>query len=452
MSAFLWGAATAAFQIEGAANLNGRTDSIWDTFSRIPGKINNGDTADRACNHYELYENDLDLMQWMGLSAYRFSISWSRILPNGIGEINQEGIEFYNRLIDGLISRGITPFLTIYHWDLPQALHDRGGWQSRESVDWFKQFTQVLADNFGDRVKNWITINEPHCIAWFGYYRGWFAPGIKDLQSSIDVVHHLLLSHGYAVTILRNSIPEVSIGISLGLTPVSAASNSPEDIAAADFMDGYDIRWFLDPIYGRAYPQSVLDRFKLSPPLHKGDLEIISTPLDFLGVNFYLRQVVKNSPENEFFGVSGVDTPDAKRTAMGWEINPESLKDLLIRLKDDYKPSTIFITENGSAWDDVLLNGEIDDEERISYLNSHLNAMKDAISEGVPVQGYFAWSLLDNFEWTHGFSKRFGLIHVDYETLIRTPKKSAYWYRNMISEEKKIASSISVNPVKNIPR
>ena len=432
MKDFLWGAATAAFQIEGAAKKDGRSPSIWDTYSEIPGKINNADKADVACNHYELYEKDLDLMQWMGLNAYRFSISWSRVLPNGIGQVNQAGIDFYNRLIDGLLSRGITPFLTIYHWDLPQILHEQGGWQSRESVEWFKEYTQVLVENFGDRVKNWITINEPHCIAWFGYFRGWFAPGIQDLQSSIDVVHHLLLAHGNAVRIIRDGIPDSKVGMSPGLTPVYPASDSPEDLAAADFVDGYDIRWFLDPLHGRGYPQVVLDKFKLTPPIQAGDMEIIAAPIDFLGVNFYLRQVIKDSPDSDFFGVEGVDTPGTPVTAMGWEINPESLTDLLVRLKEDYKTKEIFITENGSAWNDILANGEVNDQERINYLTSHLQAVEKAVRLGVPVNGYFAWSLLDNFEWTHGYAKRFGLIHVDYSTLIRTPKLSAHWYRAKI--------------------
>lgn len=436
MEKFLWGAATAAYQVEGAANSYGRTPSIWDTFSHTKGKISNGDTGDVACDHYHKVEEDLNLMQWLGINSYRFSISWSRILPEGIGKFNQAGIDFYNQLIDGLLARNIRPLITIYHWDIPEILHNKGGWINRESVDWFSYFTSVVVEAFGDRVKDWVTINEPHCIAWFGYFRGWFPPGVKDLQSSINVAHHLLLAHGAAVKIIHEKISGAKVGISLGLTPVYPESKLPEDEAAAEFMDGYDIRWFLDPIYGRGYPQVVIDRFKLVPPIQDGDLDTIATKTDFLGVNYYLRQVVKCDEGSPFFGVSGVDTPGAETTDMGWEINPEALTELLLRITGDYKPNEIYITENGSAWDDQIIDGKIEDSNRIAYLNSHINAVLESKKFGAPISGYFAWSLLDNFEWTHGFSKRFGLIHVDFKTLKRTPKASAHWYKSLISNRK----------------
>lgn len=433
MSDFLWGAATAAYQIEGAANQGGRTPSIWDTFAKTPGKIHNGETGDIACDHYHLLAEDLDLMANLGLKAYRFSISWSRILPTIDGEVNREGVDFYNRLIDGLIARGITPFLTIYHWDLPQYLDDRGGWNSRESVEWFSRYTQVLIDNFGDRVRHWITINEPHCVAWFGYFRGWFAPGISDLQVSLNVAHHLLLAHGSATRLIHDQIPGSKVGLAPGLTPVYPASDSEEDKAAAAFMDAYDIRWFLDPIYGKGYPIEALQRFGATTPVRDGDLEIISTPTDFLGVNFYLRQVVKDAPTSEFFGVDGVDTPGTPVTGMGWEINPEALTDLLLRLTRDYPVKEIFITENGSAWPDELLNDDVNDLNRIGYLEKHLEAINVAIRKGAPVHGYFAWSLFDNFEWTHGYNKRFGLVYIDYPTQRRIIKASGRWYARHIT-------------------
>lgn len=433
MSEFFWGAATAAYQIEGAANLYGRTPSIWDTFANTPGKIHNGDTGEVACDHYHRFAEDLNLMSELGINAYRFSISWSRILPTFGGPVNQAGIDFYNRLIDGLLDHGITPFLTIYHWDLPQYLHERGGWNSRESVTWFADYTQVLVDHFGDRVKNWITINEPHCIAWFGYFRGWFAPGISDLQISLNVAHHLLLSHGRAARIIKNSIPDAKVGIAPGLTPVYPATDSPEDHAAAAFMDAYDLRWFLDPVYGKGYPPQALERFGMTPPIFEGDMEEIAAPTDFLGVNFYLRQVVKAAPGSGFFDIDGVDTPGTPVTGMGWEINPEALTDLLLRIERDYAPQEIFITENGSAWPDEIRGGEVNDLNRINYLELHLKAMGAAIAAEVPVHGYFAWSLLDNFEWTHGYNKRFGLIYVDYPTGTRTIKASGRWYSDYIN-------------------
>jgi beta-glucosidase len=373
---FFWGAATAAYQIEGAASEGGRTPSIWDTFAKTPGKIHNADTGDIACDHFHRYEEDLDIMQWMGLNAYRFSISWSRVLPNGIGEVNESGIGFYNKIIDGLMERGITPFITLYHWDLPQVLQDQGGWNNRESAHWFQQYAKVCAERFGDRVKNWITINEPHCAAWFGNYRGWHAPGIKDLQTSVNVAHHLLLGHGLATKTIKEMVVNAKVGIAPGLTPVYPLTQSVADLAAAKFMDGYDIRWFLDPVYGRGYPEEVIERFTLLPPIEPGDMEVISTPTDFLGVNFYLKQTVKSDPASSFFGVEGVDTPGTPVTGMGWEINPEALTDLLVRIKEDYSPPEIFITENGSAWDDEIHDGEINDSKRVEYLDNHLKAFR----------------------------------------------------------------------------
>ena len=433
---FKWGAATAAFQIEGAASRDGRGPSIWDTFCAEPGRVLNGDTGEVACGHYDRLEEDLDLLQWLGVDAYRFSVSWSRVLPEGTGAVNETGLAFYERLVDGLLARGIEPWLTVYHWDLPQALQDRGGWLNRDSADWFAQYAGLLAERLGDRVKRWITVNEPHCVVWFGHHRGWFAPGIADLQSALDAGHHLLLGHGLAARAIRARVPDALVGFAPGLTPVDAASDSEADVAAARFMDGYDIRWFLDPVYGRGYPEDVIERFGMRPPVQEGDLDIIATPTDFLGVNFYLRQIVAADPSGEF-GVTGVDPVGTEVTAMGWEIHPESLTRLLLRLQRDYQPRELFITENGSAWDDVVTaEGGIDDAARVDYLERHLAAVESAHEQGVLVNGYFAWSLMDNFEWTQGYSKRFGLVYVDYSTLRRTPKASAHRYRQLIAESR----------------
>ncbi|MEY2672185.1 MAG: hypothetical protein RLZZ508_62 [Actinomycetota bacterium] len=433
MSDFKWGVATAAFQIEGAANEDGRAPSIWDKFCEVPGNIRNGDNGLVACDHYHRYKEDVEIMDWIGVNAYRFSVSWSRVLPNGIGEVNPAGIAFYSNLVDELLAKGIEPFLTIYHWDLPQALQEKGGWLNREAADWFAYYTEVLVANLGDRVKNWITINEPHCICWFGFLKGWFAPGVQDLNSAVTAAHHVLLAHGRAVRVINKLLPEAKVGIAPGLTPCVPATQSPEDIAAAARQDGYDIRWFMDPVYGKGYPKDIVEIFGITPPILDDDMEVISTPTDFLGVNFYLRSVIADDPDGEFLKIKGIDPADSKYTGMGWEICAPAFKDLLVRIKNDYSPKEIFITENGSAWDDVVqADGSINDVDRIEYLELHLEQMRKAISEGVPVKGYFAWSFMDNFEWTFGYEKRFGLVHVDYDTLKRTPKASAHRYREII--------------------
>ncbi len=433
MSKFKWGVATAAYQIEGAANEGGRSPSIWDKHCEVPGNIRNGDSGLVACDHYHRYKEDVEIMHWMGVDTYRLSISWSRVLPNGIGEVNQEGIEFYSNLIDELLSKGIEPFVTLYHWDLPQVLQEKGGWLNREVADWFAYYTEVLTEHLGDRVNHWITINEPHCICWFGFLKGWFAPGVKDLNSAVTAAHHVLLAHGRAVRVINKALPSAKVGFAPGLTPCVPASDSAADIAAAHRQDGYDIRWFMDPVYGKGYPQDVVDIFGINPPIVGDDMEVIATPTDFLGVNFYLRSVIADDPDGEFLKIKGVDPVDSKYTGMGWEICAPAFKDLLIRVKNDYAPKEIYITENGSAWDDVVeLDGSVNDVDRIEYLELHLEQMQLAINEGVPIKGYFAWSFMDNFEWTFGYEKRFGLVRVDYDTLQRTPKASAHRYREII--------------------
>jgi beta-glucosidase len=428
---FTWGVATSSYQIEGAAAIDGRGPSIWDTFSRIPGAIANGNNGDIACDHYHRYNEDLDLMKWLGVNAYRFSIAWPRVIPNGTGALNQKGIDFYNRLIDGALERGIEPWPTLYHWDLPQALQDRGGWANRASADWFAEYAHKMAEIFGDRVKNWMTINEPFCSAWLGHLMGIMAPGIKDLQVAIDASHHLLLGHGKAVNAIREARPDVKVGIVLNFTPAIPATDSAEDKAASLLADGFDNRWFADPVYRGAYPKDIVEGFGKEVPIMAGDLETISTPLDFLGMNFYFRQTVSFDPSAKPLPYKQA-TPKVERTGMGWEIHAPTFEELILRMTNEYGVKEIYITENGSAWDDEVVNGEVNDHNRISYLERHLDAMFAAKAKGAPVKGYFAWSLMDNFEWAFGYAKRFGIIYVDYKTQKRIPKKSAYYYRDRI--------------------
>lgn len=432
MKNFTWGVATSSYQIEGAVSKGGRSPSIWDTYCQVPGAIVNGDNGDIACDHYHRYNEDLDLIKWLGVDAYRFSIAWSRILPDGVGRVNKEGIDFYNRLIDGALARGIQPWITMYHWDLPQILQDRGGWCNRESVDWFTEYADVLSQNFGDRVTNWITFNEPLCIAWIGNLWGGMAPGIRDLNTAVKVAHHILLAHGKSVPIIRQNVKLAKIGITLNITPSSTLTENPEDLLAVALNDSWDHEWFLDPLFAKEYPKKMVDRIPFELPIHLGDFDIIATPIDFLGINYYFRQTIAADPEISPVPVKDVKRIGVPRTAMGWEIHPPTFTKLLININQKYKPKEIFITENGSAWNDLIIDEKIKDSERIEYLQSHLDAILDAKSKGVPINGYFAWSLLDNFEWAYGYEKRFGLFYVDYQTQKRTPKESAFYYRDLI--------------------
>ncbi|MFM7948835.1 MAG: GH1 family beta-glucosidase [Actinomycetales bacterium] len=432
MKDFIYGVATSSYQIEGAAFEDGRGLSIWDTFSRAPGKVANGDTGDVACDHYHRYKEDLDLMKWLGVSAYRFSVAWPRVIPNGVVEVNQLGIDFYDRLIDGALERGIEPWLTIYHWDLPQALQDRGGWANREITEWFTEYTGLLADRFGDRVKRWMTLNEPLCSAWIGHLYGEMAPGIRNLKTALDASHHLLLSHGRAVDVIRSSVKDAKVGIVINVTPAVPATESDEDKRAADLADGFDNQWFLNPVFGKSYPEDVLQALGESPAIEAGDMKEIAKDLDFLGVNFYFRQTVKHDPTGKPLPMKNVRRENVKRTFMDWEVHAPALAEYLIRIHQLYAPKEMYVTENGSAWDDRLVNGKIEDDERISYFKEHLAAIESAREAGAPIHGYFAWSLLDNFEWAYGYEKRFGLIYVDYKTQERIPKKSAHYYRQLL--------------------
>ena len=427
---FTWGVATSSYQIEGAATAGGRGPSIWDTFSRVPGAVINGDSGDVACDHYHRYNEDLDLIKWLGVNAYRFSIAWPRIFPQGAGSPNQAGIDFYDRLIDGALERGITPWPTLYHWDLPQALEDKGGWNSRATSERFAEYAHLMAEKFGDRVKNWTTLNEPFCSAWLGYLYGVMAPGIKDLQTAINASHHLLLGHGLATQAIRSVASDLRVGIVLNLTPAIPLNENDE--LAAKYADGFDNRWYADPVFKGSYPQDIVEGFGKEVPIHAGDMQSISAPLDFLGINFYTRQTVTLDESAKPLPYRPVMVDGVERTAMGWEVHPESLTNIIMRVHRDYAPKEIYITENGSAWDDSVINDKVDDPRRVSYLERHLDAMLAAKAQGAPVHGYFAWSLMDNFEWAFGYSKRFGIVYVDYETQKRIPKSSAYYYRERI--------------------
>jgi beta-glucosidase len=432
----VWGAATAAYQIEGAWGVGGKGESIWDRFSHTPGKIDNGDTGDVACDHYHRWPEDIELMKALGLKAYRFSISWPRVLPKGLGEVNQAGLDFYNRLVDGFLEAGIEPYITLYHWDLPQQLQDEGGWPVRMIVHTFTEFADVVSRSLGDRVKNWITLNEPHVSAFIGYQEGRHAPGHKDLHEAIAASHHLLLSHGRAVPIIRANSPDSQIGMALNVSPAVPASPSLADRQAAYFHDGRVNRWFFDPLAGRGYPYDIRKAYKTDMDIvQPGDLDEIAAPLDFIGINYYFREIYRSKAVLEEENLPRVVFHTGETTEMGWEVYAEGIYDILGRLHFDYGFPAIYITENGAAFkDSVNTDGQVEDPERLSYIKRHLKQVQRAIECGIPVKGYFAWSLLDNFEWAFGFSKRFGLIYVDYETQQRIPKASAKWYAHMIRE------------------
>jgi beta-glucosidase len=385
MSEFIWGVATSSYQIEGAANEGGRGQSIWDTFCKVPGKVANFDNGDIACDHYHRYKEDLDLMKWMGVKAYRFSVAWPRVIPDGVGRVNEMGLDFYDRLIDSLLEREIAPWLTMYHWDLPEALQLRGGWNNREVVEWFGEYAEMLTSRFGDRVKNWMTLNEPLCSAWLGHLYGDMAPGIKDLQTALNVSHHLLMSHGLACQVIRSNVSEANVGIVINVTPAVPATDSQEDSNAAQLADGFDNRWFLDPVFGRTYPADVIDTLGSSPEIHSGDMKLIAQDLDFLGVNFYFRQIVEADQNSKPLPIRSVNRENVKRTAMNWEVHPQAFEEILLRISKEYSPKAIYITENGSAWNDEVINGEIIDDERIDYLVRHLDAMRSAKNQGAPI-------------------------------------------------------------------
>jgi len=434
---FVWGAATASYQIEGATHADGRGESIWDRFAATSGKVRNGDTGEIACDFYHRYRDDVSLMRELGLDAFRFSIAWPRVLPQGRGAVNERGLDFYDRLVDALLAAGIRPFATLYHWDLPQVLEDEGGWPARGTVDAFEEYVGAVAGRLGDRVDRWITINEPWVAAWVGYGWGHHAPGRVSERDALAAAHHLLLAHGRAVDVLRQAAPAAEVGITLNLGHVYPASDRPEDLTAARYVDGFNNRWLLDPLYRGAYPQDLHEHFAGSAPeIRDGDLDQIAQPLDFLGVNNYSRNLVQASPDGKAPPVH-VRAPESQYTDMGWEVYPDGLHDLLVRLRDEYAPPAIYITENGAAFPDVRgHDGQVRDPERQAYLESHIDAVARAAQAGVPVRGYFVWTLLDNFEWAWGYWKRFGVVYVDFPTQERVPKQSFHWYRDFIAAQR----------------
>ncbi|MCO4256071.1 glycoside hydrolase family 1 protein [Pseudarthrobacter cellobiosi] len=456
---FLWGAATAAYQIEGAAHTDGRQDSIWDTFARIPGAVADGHNGDLACDHYRRYKQDVALMSHLNMKAYRFSTSWARCMPDGVTP-NPEGIAFYSRLVDELLAAGITPWLTLYHWDLPQALEDKGGWADRDTAYRFAEYAALMHNALGDRVRIWTTLNEPWCSAFLGYAAGIHAPGRQDPRSGLAAAHHLLLGHGLAARDLRSQDPDATLGITLNLTVADPRDpDSAGDRDAARRIDGQFNRIFLDPLCRGEYPADLLAdvaHLGIADFVHDGDLDIISTPVDLLGVNYYHGESLTKDPadpEDHAEQKTAADPEQAARpvsspfvaadgarsvsrglpvTGMGWEVQPEGLRRLLNRLQAEYTGPAgipIYITENGAAYDDVPDDvGFVDDQDRLGFFAAHLQAVHGAIADGVDVRGYLAWSLLDNFEWSFGYHQRFGLVRVDYSTQERIPKASAVWY------------------------
>lgn len=435
---FLWGTATAAYQIEGAWNEDRRGESIWDRFAHTPGKIEDGSTGDVACDHYHRWREDISLMQDLRVQAYRFSIAWPRILPTGRGNINQAGLDFYSRLVDALLEAQIVPFVTLYHWDLPQALQEEGGWPARSTAEAFVTYADIVSRHLGDRVKHWITHNEPWCTSFLGHQRGVKAPGIvNDWNAALATSHHQLLSHGWAVPVLRQNSPGAEVGITLNFTPATPASSAAADVNACRQFDGYFNRWFLDPLYGRHYPADMVHDYIAAgflpadgPAfLQPGDLQAIATSTDFLGVNYYTRAIVRHNSLPE----SLPPPPESEVTEMGWEVYPEGLYELLMRLHFEYRPARIYITESGASYrDTVESDGRIRDIQRQHYLADHIAAAHRAISCGVSLSGYFVWSLIDNFEWEQGYTQRFGIVWVDYTTQQRTPKDSALWYKQLV--------------------
>ncbi|GAA2712787.1 GH1 family beta-glucosidase [Micromonospora olivasterospora] len=440
---FVWGAATAAYQIEGAARDDGRGPSIWDTFSRTPGRVFAGHTGDVACDHYHRYADDVALMAELGLRAYRFSIAWPRIQPDGTGPVNPRGLDFYDRLTDALLARGIDPVVTLYHWDLPQALGDRGGWTARETAEHFATYATAVYARLGDRVRTWTTLNEPWCSAYLGYGSGVHAPGESGAGAAFTAVHHLLLAHGLAARALRAAGAEV-VGITLNPADVRPADqDSAADAAAVRLVDGLQNRVFLDPLTGAGYPDDVLEHVsRLVEPtfVRDGDEKTIAAPIDLLGINYYTPTYVAGRPDGSgdaaFPGTERAVEflpPAGPLTDMGWMVEPAGLTRLLVRIATDYPGLPMLITENGAAFPDAPGAEGVDDADRIAYLDGHLRAAHEAIARGVDLRGYLVWSLLDNFEWAEGYRKRFGIVHVDYLTQRRTPKSSARWYQEVIS-------------------
>jgi beta-glucosidase len=433
---FLWGAATSAYQIEGSTLADGAGSNIWRRFSHTPGLTEDGDTGDIACDHYRRYRSDVDVMAELGLNAYRFSIAWARVLPDGMGQVNQKGIDFYSRLVDALLEKGITPNATLYHWDLPSALDDRGGWLNRDIANWFAEYAEVMFEALGDRVKMWATINEPWVISDGGYLYGKLAPGHRNLFEAPIASHNILRSHGQAVEVFRSSdASDGRIGLVVNLEPKYPASDSSDDVAATARADAYMNRQYLDPVFRRRYPEEMKDIFgEAWIEWSVDDMNAIAQPIDFLGVNYYTRGVMSHDAERLPERTVRVLQEASAYTHIGWEVYPAALTRILLWIKERYGEIPLYITENGAAFPDPPspVDGKVEDPQRVEYLRGHISAVRDAMRSGADVRGYFAWSLLDNFEWSHGYSKRFGIVHVDYATQARTIKSSGRYYSDVV--------------------
>lgn len=437
---FVFGAATSSYQIEGAVNQDGRGKTIWDTFSHTKGKIDNFENGDIACDHYNRYQGDVDLMAGLGFNGYRFSFAWSRILPEGIGAIEERGLDFYDRLIDSLLEAGIQPYATLYHWDLPQALQDKGGWASRDSIQWFTEYTNVVTKHYGDKIKHWATFNEPFVISFVSHWQGRHAPGIKSLPTALKVAHHLHLSHGKAIPVIRENVDNAKAGIVMDLHHYIPKTDSEADIAAAKRQENLYNYWFADPVFKGQYPAELVDY--LGDALDEIDLDEIGdacVPLDFVGINYYMLNRVEHAEDTNELKTRVVPDENAIITEMNWEVYPQGLYEQLMWLKNEYNVPAIYITENGASFDDTFEDGAVHDVLRVNYFHGHLAAVQKAIDAGAPVRGYFAWSLMDNFEWALGYAKRFGIVHVDFDTLERTPKDSAKYYSRVIAANEVIA-------------
>ncbi|HEY4213716.1 MAG TPA: GH1 family beta-glucosidase [Steroidobacteraceae bacterium] len=441
---FRWGVATAAYQIEGAAQEGGRGPSIWDTFCRTPGLTRAGDTGDVACDHYHRWESDLDLMSELGVTDYRLSVSWSRLQPTGHGPLNPVAVAFYAALLSGLRDRGIRPLVTLYHWDLPQPLEDAGGWPIRATAERFADYAVAVVEALGHLAEDWVTLNEPWCSSFLGYGSGAHAPGRKNDRDAVAAAHHLNLAHGLALAGIRRLSSTARVGIANIVTDILPASDSAADTAAARRLDAVSNGVFLEPLAHRRYSREVLAA--LSPlgfeqVILDGDLELIGAPIDFIGVNHYQRVIARDDPHETPFGVAQRAAKPAT-TSFGWSVIPQSLTAVLLRVQRDFGDLPVLITENGASFDDIVdASGAVDDVERVSYLDGYLSAAGDAIDRGVNLVGYFAWSFLDNFEWAEGYSKRFGIVYVDYATQRRIPKRSAHWYRQLIVDHTDLVRS-----------
>ena len=430
---FVWGAATSAYQIEGAVAEDGRRPSIWDTFSHTPGKIAGNANGDVACDHYHRWRDDIAVMKSLGVRAYRFSVAWPRVVPDGSGPVNPAGLAFYDRLVDALLDAGIVPYPTLYHWDLPQALQDRGGWTARGTAEHFALYAAHVADALGDRVTHWTTLNEPLCSAWIGHLEGRHAPGLTDIAAAVPASYHLLLGHGLATQAIRGQHSGARVGI-VNVLSACEPANADTDVEATARFDGHANRWWLDPVFGRGFPADMIEVYGVDLPERPGDLETIAAPLDWHGVNYYRPSVITDDPGGPppFARETG-GAGDTRRTMQDWEIRAEGLEQVLVRLAKDYGARQIYVTENGSAWADTVgEDGQVHDPDRVRYLEEHVAACGRAVRQGVPLTGYFAWSLLDNFEWAEGYEPRFGLVYVDFATQRRVVKDSGQRYADII--------------------